>query len=228
MVSRLLLAGFVSIGLQTGFLAITARADEYKVEVLNEKPPAELDAAVAARLSPTGIRVTGPKGPYCDLWLATPWNVNPDFKPSNSHLYPFVSGDLLGAIRYAAKTPDFRDQQLRKGVYTLRYSLQPQDGNHVGTSDTRDFCVLLRAADDKDPAVIAKDETLFKKAAAAAETTHPAMLSLKRAGEPVKAPAIRHEADHELWIVQATGKTKAGDKAGELPFEIVVVGKAAE
>jgi hypothetical protein len=227
MLSRVLLAGVVAVGALVCDAA-SAVADEYKVEVLDEKAPAELAPAIAARLSPTGIRVIGPKGPYCDLWLAVPWNVKADFKASNSHLYPFVPGDLLGAIRYAGKTPDFRDQQLRKGVYTLRYSLQPQDGNHVGTSDTRDFCVLLRAADDKDAGVMAKEEELYKKAAAAAETTHPAMLSLKRAGEPVKAPAIRHEADHELWIVQATGKTKAGDKAGELPFEIVVVGKAAE
>jgi hypothetical protein len=210
-------------------VAPLAQAADYKVEALNEKPPAELSEAVAKALSPTGIRVTDAKGnPYCDLWLAAQWTVKADFKPSNDHLYPFEVGQLLGAIRYAAKVEDFRKQPMAKGVYTVRYGLQPQDGNHVGTSDTRDFLVLIKSKDDPDAKVIV-EETLFKKAAAAAGTTHPAMLALKRAGDkPAKLPALRHDEEKELWIVQVGSMAKAGDKAVELPVEIVVVGHAEE
>lgn len=211
-------------------LAARSEAADYKAEALDEKPPAELAAEIGKALSPTGIRISDAKGnPHCDLWLVAEWAVKPDFKATNDHLYPFSSGQLLGAIRYANKTEDFRKQAMAKGVYTLRYGLQPQDGNHVGTSDTRDFLVLIKAKDDADAKPIAVEEELFKKAAAAAGTTHPTMLSLKRAGEkPAKLPALRHEADHELWVLQATSAAKAGDKSAPMPIEIVVVGHAAE
>jgi hypothetical protein len=210
-------------------MATRAEAADYKVEPLNEKPPAELSEAVAKTLSPTGIRVSDAKGnPHCDLWLAAQWTVKADFKPSADHLYPFEVGQLLGAIRYAGKVEDFRKQPMTKGVYTVRYGLQPQDGNHVGTSDTRDFLVLIKSKDDTDAKAMV-EETLFKKAAAAAGTTHPAMLALKRAGEkPAKLPGLRHDEEKELWIVQVVSMAKAGDKASELPLEIVVVGHAEE
>ena len=42
-------------------------------------------------------------------------------------------------------TADFRDQGIPAGTYILRYSQQPVDGAHVGTSTTRDFLALLPA-----------------------------------------------------------------------------------
>ena len=47
----------------------SASAQTYKAEGLNEAPPKELAAPIRAALSQTGIRVAGPSGPVCDLWL---------------------------------------------------------------------------------------------------------------------------------------------------------------
>ena len=38
----------------------------------------------------------------------------------------------------------------------MRYALMPDDGNHLGVAPNRDFLLLVRAADDPDPAAVFK------------------------------------------------------------------------
>jgi hypothetical protein len=135
---------------------------------------------------------------------------------------------LIGALRFPRRSRDFRDQNIARGVYTLRYGLQPIDGNHVGTSPTRDFLLLVRAADDRS----ADDldvKTLMSASADAAGSNHPGMLCLQRVqGEPAAAPALREVPNNEWWILQITGAANAGGKSQPLPIAMVVVGHASE
>ena len=125
----------------------------------------------------------------------------------------------------AGNGEDFRGQDVEAGTYIVRFALQPEDGNHVGTSDTRDFLLLLKPTDDTSPATIAK-EGLFPKSASAAGTTHPCMLSLlSAAGTTGTLPSLEHDAARELWSVAFAPRTAGG---GELKLRLVVVGKAAE
>jgi hypothetical protein len=104
----------------------------------------------------------------------------------------------------------------------MRYAQQPEDGNHVGTSDTRDFIVLLKAEDDKAPAVVPK-ESLFRLSAAAAGTTHPCMLSFL-APAKVAAPSIENDAEKE-WAILHCG---IGTKSSPVSVRLVIEGKSAE
>lgn len=207
----------------------SARAADYFVEPLAQPAPAgEVSAAVAEKLSPTGFVVKSGKRTLCEIWPAKSWSVAADFKPSNTVIYPLEMGELLGVVRYGRKGGDFRGQDIPKGVYTLRYSLQPQDGNHVGTSDTRDFIALVPAADDESPEPIDKAQ-LFKLSPKVAGGTHPAILCLlASSGETAEAPEILHDEARELWSVRFTNPTAAGGKSGKLTIQLVVVGRAAE
>lgn len=209
--------------------ASPARAADYFVEPLAQPAPAgEISAAVAEKLAPAGFVVKSGKRTLCEVWPAKSWSVAADFKPSNTVIYPLEMGELLGVVRYARKGGDFRGQDIPKGVYTLRYSLQPQDGNHVGTSDTRDFIALVPAADDESPELMDKAQ-LFKVSPKVAGGTHPAILCLlASSGEPAEAPEIVHEEARELWSVRFSNPTTAGDKPGRLTIQMVVVGRAAE
>ena len=63
---------------------------------------------------------------------------------------------MLGALRFPGEGHDYRDQTIAKGVYTLRYGLQPVNGDHLGVSTYRDYALLVPAAKDsgvKDLAV---------------------------------------------------------------------------
>jgi hypothetical protein len=209
-------------------LAQAAAAVEHRVEAVDEKPPADgLSAAIVEQLSPSAVRVLrGKSTKVCDIWLARTWQAQQGFKPTNEVLYPFQPGQLMGVIRYARKGGDFRGQEIPAGLYTLRYSQQPVDGNHVGTSETRDFLSLVAAADDRDAQTIADEKALYKLSAKAAGSMHPAILALRRA-EAGEAPSIRHLAEPDLWVLRVAGKTQGG-AAEALPLELVVVGQAAE
>ena len=209
------------------FVSTQLDAADYRVEPLDESAPAdEISADVAATLAPTGVRVVrGTKTTYCDIWLCKEWAAREDFKPTAALLYPFTPGQLVGVVRFARKGSDFRDQDIESGVYTLRYGQQPVDGSHVGTSLTRDFLLLLRAETDQSADTL-DYSALAKRSAEAAGSSHPALLSMQRvAEEPAESPAIRHDEEHDWWIVGLAGKTKG---ATGLRIEFVVYGIAAE
>lgn len=208
------------------WVSIAAAADDYSVEVVKSPPPAdEFSPAIAERLSSSGFKVVAGERALCEVWPAKSWAAAPNFQPTGAVNYPFEVGELLGAIRFARSGGDFRGQRIRKGAYTMRYGLQPQDGNHVGTSDTRDFVVLLPAADDTDAKLLEK-EKLFKESTNASGTAHPAILSLLSPDKDTKdLPRIVHHEARELWAVDFAGKT-AGTK--QLVIEMVVVGHSGE
>lgn len=217
--------GVIVTCLMTGVVG----AQTYQVVPLKESAPKQgLAASIAETLAPTGYRVVQGDKVVCDVWLCSQWNVKPDFQPSFNVLYPFNVGDLIGVVRFPAPGSDFRKQQLAAGLYTLRYAQQPQDGNHVGTSDTLDFLLLVRAADDTSPAAL-DPMALIEKSAKAANSTHPAMFALRPMGAEVdRLPALIHDEERELWSLRAQGRGKAGDATGAQAIEFVVIGHAPD
>jgi hypothetical protein len=218
----------LSLGLVAA-LAAVAVGQEYKVEKVAAAAPADaVSAEIAALLAPTGFKlVKGESRTICEIWPCAQWPLAADAKTGGDVIYPFGQGQLIGVARYPRKAADFRDQEIPSGVYTLRYSRQPVDGAHVGTSPTRDFLVAIPADKDQSPAVLD-----YKAVVAGGKETsaasHPAILSLQRPGDATEALAVRENADHEWTIVRFTGQTKTGDTVKDLAVEAVLVGVAAE
>lgn len=215
-----------SWGLLVTLAVATAQADEHSLATLEEAPPAEaLSEGVVEAVQQTGVSVKRGSRVLANVWLAAQWKTRPNFQPSLSMLYPFQVGELLGVVEFKRTGEDFRGQEIAAGVYTVRYALQPEDGNHVGTSETRDFCLLLPAADDTaaDPVALESMIELSKKAA---QSNHPAMLCLLRAEDAAaEKPQLDHEDEHDWWILTLRGEAKG---TGTLPLKLVLVGKAAE
>lgn len=202
--------------------ATTHAAEDYKVEQLADGPPADvLSAEVMAKLAPTGHKVLDDRGrTVCEIWLAKDLDLVPDFEPTLSVIYPLKSGSLAGALHFPRKGSDFRGQEIPQGVYTLRYGNQPEDGNHIGTFDTRDFLLMLPAAADRDPKTF-DGEDFFATSSEAAESTHPAIIPLlEPEEEDGEAPAMFHIDEMEWWVLRLP--------AGEETLELVVEGTAEE
>ena len=133
-------------------------------------------------------------------------------------------------MRFPRRGSDFRDQRVDRGVYTLRYAQQPVDGNHVGTSPTRDFLLLVSPEVDQTAGLI-EEEKLNEASAEAIGASHPAMLCLQAAsGEnsDASAPTLRHDEDRDWWVLQAVLKATRDGQAHPLPLAVVVVGHADE
>lgn len=217
-----------------GFLlpASVQAQESFKVEPLKEAPPAALAGPIKETLNAEGIRVVDDQGkPYADIWFrkAIPATGKPA-GPQGPILFPTLkTGELIGALRFADEGRDFRDQAITKGVYTIRYGLQPMNGDHLGASPFRDFALLLPAAKDKTLEDLAQ-KLLHEESAESAGTSHPAILMLLEAPESaVKGgPSVVHDEEKNTWGVVTTLNLvpKGESAASPLSVQLVVIGVA--
>jgi len=214
-------------------LPVVARAQEkYTIEPLKSGPPAALSGPIREALEDHGYQVLDGGGkPLAQIWLrkAVPASSQPG-EPKETVLYPFLGeGELLGAVEFKAEGHDYRDQAIASGVYTLRYGLQPVNGDHLGVSPYRDFALLVPAAKDKATAPLPA-KRLEEFSAEAAESSHPAVLMFLPApseGARDAASMARDEAKN-LWSAVLPLKLAVKGQGESVPFrvQLVVVGAA--
>jgi hypothetical protein len=201
-------------------------AQEYSVGKVESPASGAVAPEIASLLSPDGIKVAKGSATLCEIWFVKEWPIEADAKTGGEVLYPLTVGQVIGVIRFPKKASDFREQDVPAGVYVMRYTQQPVDGAHVGTSPTRDFLALSPAAKDRDPGPLD-----YKALVAASKdttgTAHPGIFSLQRA-EDGASPSVREVSEKEWVIVHYVGQVKQGGTAKELPLDLVVVGKAGE
>jgi hypothetical protein len=143
--------------------------------------------------------------------------------------FPFLQeSELLGVMNLVGEAHDYRDQTISKGVYTMRYGLQPVNGDHLGVSPYRDYVLLLPAEKDKAVAVLLRKQ-LEATSADAAGTSHPAcffMLAAPAAAGGPPVPAMIHDEEKNTWrvLVSLDLAVKGEAKPVAHPVSIIVVG----
>ena len=178
--------------------------------------PAEVAAAVAELLAPTVTTVTTGTTKI-ELWWVKSL---PTRQGTQAPAWGDVAdGTVVGAMRLGSAWNDIRGYTIRPGVYTLRFALQPQNGDHMGISPNREFLLPAPAADDTTAAPAGYDGAvaLAKKASRRA---HPASISIdppSSSGSP--ASATTNDLGHQVAIVSIP--TSAG---APLTFGLVVEG----
>ena len=179
------------------------------VTPLTDQPPADLAAGVAARLAPVAKVTTGAAA--LDIWLVEKLERTAD-GPGWTNV---ESGALVGAMRVSGEFKEIRGKAVKPGVYTLRYGLQPQNGDHLGISTFRDFVLLSPAALDNDPKVLGFDGVVALSKEVIG-TAHPASLSLDPPEDASGAAlsTYKNESGHEGVVLQI----------GALRFGLIVSG----
>jgi hypothetical protein len=183
--------------------------------------PAELAEPIRALLQPETSVVMRDASRLEFWWVKTlALDSAPQGAPSWSNV---PDGALVGAVRVAQPLPDVRGYTIKPGVYTLRFALQPQDGDHLGASPYRQFLLVAPAADDQTP-----DAVGFKGAVALSKKTlgksHPATLSLDppTASQPPGTMVI-NDAGHK-GIVFSVPAAVQGKPSGSMTFGLTLVG----
>jgi hypothetical protein len=183
--------------------------------------PAGLAAPVAARLSKSGVRVSAAKGPTLDFWWVDGLPVKPG--ASAPAWEDVEEGALVGVVSLSAAFRDIRGKILKPGIYTLRYGLQPDNGDHLGVSPFRHFLLLSPAAADKDAAAAGHEGTI-ELSKTSIGGSHPGVWSLDppAAGQPpldLHKTTLGHHA-----VVMEVAVTRDGKPAGALRFGLVLIG----
>ena len=137
----------------------------------------------------------------------------------------FRQAELVGAVKIDRDIRDIRGKNVKAGVYTLRYGIQPANGDHLGVSPFREFLLLCPAAADTDAAARGHDGTidLSKQTIGG---SHPAVWSIDPPSAS-DAPLAVHttELGHKALVVEVP--VSRGDRAaaGSLRFGIVLIGR---
>lgn len=207
--------------------------ESIKVAIVKQSPPASIAAPIRDSLSNQGYRILDDQGqPVADIWVrkSIPVSEKPG-EPKGAILFPFLTeGELVGALQFVTEGHDYRDQPIAKGVYTMRYGLQPVNGDHLGVSTFRDYSLLLPAAKDQSLALPPRKQ-LEERSAESAGTSHPAVFLML--GAPANAsksdPSVIHDAEKNTWSVVLPLPLRIKGQNEDVPFPVrlVVVGAAA-
>ncbi len=167
-----------------------------------------------------GYRVTLDDGWTAEFWFAK--ELKTATKDVTGALYPeLANAEFVGVVSLPKGMTDFRGQSIPSGVYTLRYQLLPQDGNHLGVAPNPDFLLAIPIASDRSP----EQRYLYKKlialSALSTGTGHPAVLAMDSAGVP--GSVVKDAQNVAVFSVAVPASASANEKLG-----IVVKGTAAQ
>ena len=205
-------------------LAPALLAANGKVETIGPLADSAASDALKKALEPSGYRVLLDDGSeWCRIWLRAGVPTSAKSEVEGALLPQLSESTLIGVISFTQAATDYRGQQVQPGLYTLRYELLPNDGNHLGVADNRDFALLVKAGDDPDPAAKFGFQQLVALSRKATGTNHPGPMNLVQPASDT-APAVSNDGQ-EHWVFAAKLQSQAGES---LLLAIVVKGKAAE
>jgi hypothetical protein len=201
-------------------LATAAAYAAPKVGTLGPCTDAAVPDAVKKVLAPQGYHVTLDDGSTVDFWPRT--QVSTASKGREDATYSFAPSTLIGVIHFEKGTRDYRGNAISSGTYSLRYELQPSDGNHLGTSPTPDFLLLVPPSNDSEPDTAYTFEELVALSRQVTGKKHPAPLNLV-SPEAKEFPSVVTDADEHTIL-----SFKLKSQSGELPVALVIKGTTTE
>ena len=201
-----------------------ASAADLALKVTDNAPPTEINESIRSLLQPKAVQLLDGDKPVVELWLAKELNLQS--KPSSpaTALDAVKQTTVLGAASFASPRRDYREDEIAKGIYTVRFAQQQQDGNHLGTAEFTYFAVLVPAKLDAGPDAIKDYKQLVNTSSKETSTDHPMVISLR----PVSSaegefPKLATPApEHKSVRVKIPGK---GADSSPVVFDIIYEGK---
>jgi hypothetical protein len=160
-------------------LASHLLAAEPKLSAKVEKvaPPEAISEPIRKLLDEQAVVVRDGDAEVMTVWFraAIPAKATEEQVKNGLTYREIPEGTLVGAVRFPAKFTDFRKQEIAAGVYTLRFAVQPDIGDHTGTAPHPEFCLMVPADKDPKPDAIEKKK-LIELSSLVNEGRHPAVL----------------------------------------------------
>ena len=177
----------------TAVLLLTlAIADSpYKVEAGDRDPPAEVTAGLRAALVRRAAVVTDGDDAALTVWFrdVLPVQATPEQVANGVGYRELPDGTLVAVVRLHRPFTDYRKQRIPAGVYTLRFAVQPEVGDHAGTSPHPEFLLLSPAETDLSIDRV-EPADLLARSRKAIGGDHPAVMLLAPATGATDKPRL--------------------------------------
>jgi hypothetical protein len=200
----------------------SARAADFALKTAETPAPNELSESIRGALEPKTIQLTQDGKPLLEIWLRR----DLPLKNAAAKLDSIGEATLVAAV--AVRGPglqDYKQNDIPEGVFTARFLLQPQDGDHLGTAEFNYFLALIAADADKDLNGLDKFRPVTKASGKLTPSGHPLIISLRPvSGDAARTPALTEPAaEHKAIRLSVSAKGPGGEKV-ELPFDFVYEG----
>lgn len=216
------------IALLAGLCApLVATAENgYTLSVEDQAPPEELEAEIRERIAPKVYKIGDADGVFFDVWLVPELKASAVGASNKETLDKVEEISLIGAIVvHREKRYDFRDDPIDPGTYILRMALQPQDGDHMGTSPYDTFAILMPLDAEAELKEYRDHETMVDLASEGTIAEHPPILALQpMANAEGEFPRMGMNEEDEWYFVCLKFPVKVGDETVELPVQFVFEG----
>ena len=197
-------------------VSATAVAATLKLENIGPCNETSVPDSIKKNLTQEGYRVTLADGSVVELWPST--QIIPGTKAREDATYGLLPSAFAGVIHFSKNTRDYRGDAIPAGFYNLRYQLQPTDGDHLGTSPTPDFLLLVPPSVDTDPNKTYSFERLIELSGQVTGKKHPGPLNLVTPDAKQFPSVITDSEDHTILFF------KIKTQSGELPMALVIKG----
>ena len=190
----------------------TAFGADPSLQPIEEAPPEDVSAAIRGSLGSQGFRVLSGEKVLMELWLRSEIPVKEqggsgDLGVSFGNLQP---GTLIGVVHFPEEWADYKNNPIGAGVYTLRYAVQPADGNHMGVSQYRDFLLLLQATTDVEVETSLGPDELVVQSYASTGKPHPGTLALFPLYEDAPEPKLMQNEMGQWTLALDRGALQMG------------------
>ena len=208
------------------FLALFPAAAEpsFSAKLENIDPPAKLAESVRKLLDPQALVVHDGEHVVMRVWFrkSIPVKANEEQVQNGLTYREIPEGTLVGALEFPSKFTDYRKQELPAGVYTLRFAVQPDIGDHTGTTPHPEFCLICPSEEDKSTAEIEKKK-LIELSSKVNEGRHPAVLLLWPNSQKDDAVKVLDKGDG-VWVATNRRAVNAGEMKTTLGFAVTIAG----
>ena len=211
-----------------GIVALTSpafAADPFTAKYEKLDAPPAIAEPIAKLLAAEALVVRGEKDAVVmRVWFRTEVPIKArEEQVKNGLTYREIpEGTLVGVIEFPETFTDYRRQKLAKGAYTLRFAIQPDIGDHTGTTPHPEFCLMCPVAKDKSADAMAKKD-LIELSSEVNEGKHPAVLLMFPNFAKDAGPKLVGK-ENGVWVVNVRRAVVAGEVKSTLGFAITVAG----
>ena len=208
-------------------LGLTTAMAEYQIKVEEKAPPADVTESILGTLQSKAVRLFDGDKPVYDFWFRkeVPLKSKPE-SPGKS-LDAIRETTLVGLAIAHGNPRDYKDNDLLKGACTMRLGIQPEDGDHLGTSEFPYYLVLIPVKHDQEANGITRYKQMVKASGRETTTDHPVILSLwPVSSDNAEAPKLTEPApDHKGIRIAVPGKVRDSEQTTTIVFDLVFKGK---
>ena len=202
---------FLTLGLLLVLSGQIALAADPQLETITTAPPDTVPAAVRDSLATPGARVTVDGEVLGEFWMRKDLPTNEGANAGLSINFTTIpSSTLAGVVHFPEAWSDYKGQTIPGGWYSMRYEVEPSDGNHMGVSVYRDFLLLVPLSADSDIDAKYTESQLVDLSRKASGTNHPAVLSLVPVHEEITEPKLVQNDVGQWTLAASVGTLRLG------------------